>query len=236
MGNGVDHGRAGPVTATCCPHCHTPILPQRRSRGEQFHSLFYWALIIVNVVVLSWGAMMENDPAPTLEEDRDCWREHRMPRIEFITLDTPEAPREVLERDFPNLPTLPIRGGWGYDLETACIIEPPDDPDIPFDGVDVEYAFAAHRIYEELMFMHPVDDDGYEDISLQLLRQVLVQEGGRYYDVLTFQVSARPEEWPDPVRPANDAGKGRRAPLHTGEREFWFDITSFFGKYIFDEA
>lgn len=236
MGNRVDHGSAGPVTANCCPNCHTPTPPVRRSWGDLLNSLFYWALIVVNVVVLSLGAMTGNDGAPTLKEDPDCWREHRMPRIEFITLETPETPRAVLERHFPNLAPLPIRGGWGYDLETACIIEPPDDPDIPFDGVDVEYAFAAHRIYEELMFMRPVDDDGYEDISLQLLRQVLVQEGGRYYDLLTFQVSARPEEWLDLSLPASDAGKGRRAPLHTGEREFWFDITSFFGNYAFDEA
>jgi len=162
MGNRVDHGSAGPVTANCCPNCHTPMPPpQRRSRGELLHSLFYWALIVVNVVVLSWGAMTGNVPAPTLEEDLDCWSEHRMPRIEFITLETPESPREVLERDFPDLATLPVRGGWGYNLEAACIIEPPDDPDIPFDGVDVAYAFAAHRIYEELMFMRPDDDDGY---------------------------------------------------------------------------
>ena len=159
-----------------------------------------------------------------------------MPRIEFITLETPETPRAVLERDFPNLAPLPIRGGWGYDLETACIIEPPDDPDIPFDGVDVEYAFAAHRIYEELMFMRPVDDNGYEDISFQLLNQALRREGDRYYDVLTSQVSARPQEWPDPVHSTSGAENHYSASLHTGEREFWFDITGFFGKYIFDEA
>ena len=236
MGNSVDHRQAGDVPANRCPHCHASTGPRKRSWADLFNSVFYWTLIIINVVVLSWGAMTGNDPAPTLEEDRDCWREHRMPRIEFITLETPESPREVLERDFPDLAPLPIRGGWGYDLATACIIEPPDDPERPFDGVDVEYAFAAHRIYEELMYMRPVDDDGYEDISFQLLNQALRREEDRYYDVLTFQVSARPEEWPDPFRTASDAGKPPRAPLHIGEREFWFDITSFFGKYTFDEA
>jgi hypothetical protein len=65
----------------------------------------------------------------------------------------------------------------------------------------VEYAFAAHRIYEKLMLMRPVDDDGCEDVSLTVQCQVLVQEGERYYDVLTFQVSARPKQWPDPVFP-----------------------------------
>lgn len=159
-----------------------------------------------------------------------------MPKIEFITIETPETPKEVLERDFPDLPPLPIQGGWGYDMESACIIETSDDPDLPLDGVDVEYAFAEHRLYEELMFMRPLDDKGYKDISLQLLSQALRREGSRYYDVLTFQVSARPEEWPDPFRPANDAGKRHPAPLHIGEREFWFDITSFYGNYEFDEV
>lgn len=236
MGNRADHGGVAPFIPNSCPHCHAPISPQERSRGEILENVVFWALIVVNIVMLAWGAMNGSVPALGHNKDPDCWKDPGMPRIEFITLETPESPKEVLERDFPQLAPLPVRGGWGYDLETACIIEPPDDPEIPFDGVDVEYTFAAHRIYEELMFMRPIDDDGYEDISFELLRQVLVQEGGRYYDVLTFQVAARPEEWPDPVRPANDAGKRRRAPLHTGEREFWFDITRFFGKYTFDEA
>lgn len=84
-----------------------------------------------------------------------------MPRIEFIKFETPETPWEVPERDFLSPPSLPIRGGWAYDLAAACSIDPPADPEIPFDGVGVEYAFAAHRIYEELMFMRPIDDDGY---------------------------------------------------------------------------
>ena len=67
----------------------------------------------------------------------------------------------------PIWPRCPFGGGWGYNLATACIIEQPDDPEIPFDGVDVEYAFAAHRIYQELMFMRPVDDDGYPALFTQ---------------------------------------------------------------------
>lgn len=161
MGNGVDHGRDVPVVSNMCPHCHAPTAPVRRSWGDLLNSLFYWALIVVNVVVLSLGAMTGSDGTPTREEDPDCWRGHRMPRIEFIKFETPETPWEVPERDFLSPPSLPIRGGWAYDLAAACSIDPPADPEIPFDGVGVEYAFAAHRIYEELMFMRPIDDDGY---------------------------------------------------------------------------
>ena len=39
-----------------------------------------------------------------------------------------------------------------------------------------------------------------------------------------------------PFSPSTGPGKRRPAPLHTGEREFWFDITSFYGKYVFDEG
>lgn len=154
-----------------------------------------------------------------------------MPEIRFITLETEETPKEFLERDFPELAPLPIRGGWGYDLATACIIEAPDDPDIPFNGVRVEYVFAEHRVYEELMFLRG-PDDRYEDISIQRRHQRLIGEGDRYYDVLSLQVSARPVQW---TAPAGNTSKGRCAPIHTGTCEFWFDITSFFGNFVFDE-
>jgi hypothetical protein len=152
-----------------------------------------------------------------------------MALIDFITLETRESPKEVLERDFPDIAPLPIRGGWGYDQETACIIEPPADPGTPFDGVEVEYIFAEHRLYEELMFFSPIEL-GYEDISCRLLLQELISEGDRYYDVLKIEVFARPVERAEMLSSARGtARRRRRPPVHTGEREFWFDITSFFG-------
>ena len=235
MGNSVDHRETEPIPESWCPHCHASTSPRKRSWRDVFHNLFYWTLVVINIVVLVLGAMERNDPHPPCEEDPYCWSDPRMPKIEFVTLETPETPKEVLKRDFPNLPPLPIRGGWGYDMETACIIETSDDPDFPLDGVDVEYAFAAHRLYLELMFMRPLDDDGYEDIKFTRTRQTTRREGDRYFDVLTFQVSARAPEWADPFSPSTSSGKRRPAPLHTGEREFWFDITSFYGKYVFDE-
>lgn len=151
-----------------------------------------------------------------------------MPLINFVTLEVPESPKEVLERDFPDLAPLPIRGGWGYDRETACIIEPPADPDIPFDGVEVEYIFAAHRLYEELIFSSC--NGGYKDIGFKLLHQSLQCKDDRSYDVMKFQVFARPLQWADQSHPARGPRNGRRrAPIHTAEREYWFDITGFFG-------
>jgi hypothetical protein len=152
-----------------------------------------------------------------------------MALINFITLETQQSPKEVLEGDFPDIAPLPIRGGWGYNQKTACIIEPPEGPDIPFDGVAVEYIFAEHRLYEELMFFSPLEL-GYEAISWRLLLQELISEGDRYYDVLKLEVFARPVERAGLLNSARGiATRRRRPPVHSGGCEFWFDITSFFG-------
>ena len=69
------------------------------------------------------------------------------------------SPKEILAADFKSLQDgLPIRGGWGYSQEDACIIEKNDplvDPSLPFDGVGVEYVFVEKRIYEEMIIFRP---------------------------------------------------------------------------------
>ena len=70
-----------------------------------------------------------------------------MKPIDFFDLKTRETPREILEADFPRLGKLPISGGWGYGQPTACIIDKDDpcvDPNVPFDGVSIEYLFAVN--------------------------------------------------------------------------------------------
>jgi hypothetical protein len=45
-----------------------------------------------------------------------------MSEIDFFRLVTRKTPREILEADFANLRgNLPIRGGWGYTMEDACM-------------------------------------------------------------------------------------------------------------------
>ena len=68
------------------------------------------------------------------------------------------SPREVSDK-YPG-PDLPIRGGWGYTKEDACIIDKNDpiiDPDspIPFYGVGYEKIFVERRIYLELITLCP---------------------------------------------------------------------------------
>jgi hypothetical protein len=114
--------------------------------------MFYWTLIIVNIVVLVLGAMERNDPPPPCEEDPHCWSEPRMPRIEFITLETSETPREVLERDFPELAPLPIRGGWGSRLkEIGGYRKDQASPDV---SAEVEATLAEHGVYRRESVYH----------------------------------------------------------------------------------
>ena len=59
------------------------------------------------------------------------------------------SPREAMDA-FPG-PNIPVRGGWGYSAEDACIIDKNDpiiDPDgpMPFYGVGFEKIFVERRI------------------------------------------------------------------------------------------
>jgi hypothetical protein len=168
------------------------------------------------------------------------------PPISFIDLETTETPRSILEEDFPRLAPLPISGGWGYSMETACVIDKNDpalDPNLPFNGVDYEYLFAEHRLYEELIIFRPKDQQ-FAGINFRRTRQNVREHEGRHFDVMTFDVSAFREvdfdrlkalyEGPDGIEdPAFDHEKHeslRASLIHTGERTYWFDITSFYGR------
>ena len=168
-----------------------------------------------------------------------------MKEIDFFDLETRETPREILESDFPSLGKLPIKGGWGYNQGTACVIDKNDptvDPGMAFDGVSIEYVFAEYRIYEELIVFRPKGRQ-YAGIRHRILNQKLLGLDGRRYDKLTFEIQAFREEdferlkliyeGPDGVRsPSFDASgheELHNSLLHIGVREYWFDITSFFG-------
>ena len=64
------------------------------------------------------------------------------------------SPREAMDA-YPG-PNIPVRGGWGYSAEDACIIDKNDpiiDPDgpMPFYGVGFEKIFLERRIHMELI-------------------------------------------------------------------------------------
>lgn len=158
-----------------------------------------------------------------------------------------ESPREILGADFKSLRGgLPIHGGWGYTQADACIVDKNDplvDASLPFDGVGVEYVFVEKRIYEEMIIFRP-DGEKFSDIKWNLQEQNLIHDAGRHFDKLVFEITAlRDSDWED-LKAEFEGPQGYGHPDFDGEaherkrqekmvrftREFWFDITSFYGQ------
>ena len=168
--------------------------------------------------------------------------EIQAPRIQSV-----ESPREILAADFKSLGgELPIRGGWGYSLEDAVVIDK-NDPVVPsgmpFDGVEIEYVFVEKRIYEELIIFRP-PEERFAGIKWNLLKQRLTHRNGRSYDVLSCEVTAFPvRDWEE-LKAEWHGQSGYGSPgfdidAHFSKRDakairyitgYCFDTTSFFGK------
>jgi len=158
-----------------------------------------------------------------------------------------KSPREVLAADFKSLRGgLPIRGGWGYTKLDACIIDKNDplvDPALPFNGVGVEYVFVEKRIYEEMIIFR-LDGEKFSGISWNLLEQSVLHEAGRTLDKLVFEISAVPDADWEELKAEYEGPRGygtlgfdedaherrRQEKTLRFTREFWFDITSFYGQ------
>jgi hypothetical protein len=152
-----------------------------------------------------------------------------------------------LAADFKSLRGgLPIRGGWGYTKSDACIIDKNDplvDPTLPFDGVGVEYVFVEKRIYEEMIIFR-LDGEKFSGLRWNLLEQSLLHEAGRSFDKLVFEITALPENDWEELKAEFEGPQGHGIPgfdevVHERKRqekmlrftrEFWFDITSFYGQ------
>jgi hypothetical protein len=154
---------------------------------------------------------------------------------------TNESLREVLAADFAK--DVPIRGGWGYSVAEAVIIDK-NDPTVPrglpFDGVGLEYFIVEKRIYEELIVFRD-EGDRFSGIEWKLLSQRVLDHCNRTYDHLVFEVTAlRDSDWAE-LKVEWEGAEGCRSPTfdrqaHLAERErrkiryeaeFWFDISSF---------
>lgn len=155
-----------------------------------------------------------------------------------------ESPREILAADFKL--KLPVRGGWGYSQADACIIDKHDpivDPAMPFHGVGIEYTFAEYRCYEEMIIFRP-KEERLAGIRLKPREQRMVREGMRSFDRLIFTVTAfRDQDW-EQLKAAYEGPSGygklgfdpvahskwNEEKKLTFTKEFWFDITSFYGQ------
>lgn len=163
------------------------------------------------------------------------------PRLRLST-----GPRETLNEHFPKLGELPLSGGWGYDRDSAIVIDKYDpvvDSTLPFNGVAIEYLLVEKRLYEELIIQR-VEGDSYSGIEWKLNLQSLVEHEGRTYDVLEYDVTAFHDSSWDALKAEWDANSGfaddpEGAQRHQKKREalrvrfstvYWFDITSFYGQ------
>ena len=165
--------------------------------------------------------------------------------IEPPYISSRDTPREILAADFKSVGEIPIKGGWGYTLDDAVIIDKSDPvvpKGIPFDGVGIEYIFVEKRIYEELIIFRPLNDR-YSGIRWKLLSQYLNSFNGRSYDVLKFEITAlKDKDWAELKAewkgPNGNGSPGFDTKAHIEKRDskiiryvgkYYFDITSFYG-------
>ena len=153
------------------------------------------------------------------------------------------SPREAMDQ-YPG-PDLPIRGGWGYDQEDACIIDKNDpiiDPDspMPFYGVGYEKIFVERRIYMELI-TYRKEDERHSGIEWNMLGQNLTHIEDKPHDVLKYQVTgfkdadwkSLKEEWETSGPDFDRMDLRKREELKQNfEMEFWFEISSFYGDLL----
>lgn len=161
-------------------------------------------------------------------------------------------PQVLLSRKYKSQPALPIRGCWGYSEADAVVIDrshPAASNFQPFNGVEVEHIFARLRMYEELIGCRP-EGKQHAGSQIELKKQSLRGgENGRKYDVMEFDITALPLETWEALKAEWEGPNGARSPDfdhkdHFRRREaatvhyvgeYWFEISSFFGKHDDDE-
>ena len=158
-------------------------------------------------------------------------------------LYTKESPRQILFEDYKL--DLPIKGGWGYSLDDACIIDKNDEsvnPSVPFNGVAIEYIFVEKRLYEEMIIFRE-GDERFGGIRWNCDIQELIRHNDKPYDRLVFDVTAYQESVWDEITARFDAiqnekdfsqekfdelEKYRLSKIRRYRREYFFDIGSFY--------
>ena len=158
-----------------------------------------------------------------------------------IQLITKESPRQIIFEDFKI--DLPIKGGWGYAFDSACIIDKNDSTVIkgmPFDGVSIEYVFVEKRIYEEMIIFREAHEK-YAGIRWSLDKQELLFNNDKPHDKLIFNVIGFTDEvWDELTSRFEEIQKSgklelidelnayRESKAYRFTKEFYFDISSFY--------
>ncbi|MDC0183356.1 MORN repeat-containing protein [Nitrosomonadales bacterium] len=123
---------------------------------------------------------------------------------------------------------FPFEGGWGYSKDDALIINKNHanvTKGVPFYGVGFEYKFVRYRLYKELA----LNRNHYfvtESVKYNLKTQAVIRgEGGKVYDLLKFEICAEELFLNDKGEPSIQSDV-----LLCYDTEYWFEISSFFGK------
>jgi len=158
-----------------------------------------------------------------------------------LNLYTKDSPKKIILEDF-NV-DLPISGGWGYSIDTACVINKNDtylNNEIEFDAIEIEQIFVEKRIYEEMIIFRNKDEK-YSGIRWEIESQKLITLEDKKYDHLIFNVIGFTNEVWDELTSRFEAIKEneqwelmdelnayRESKSIKFKREYYFEITSFF--------
>lgn len=162
--------------------------------------------------------------------------------LKLYNLSSEYVAKDIMFNVFPYLGELPVSGGWGYSKDSAVVIEKPNN-EKSFNGVALEYEFAKHRTFLELITLRD-PDDRFSGIEFSTIKQEL-HDGvdGKKYDMLLVRISAlRDQDFEELKRiweknyQNEDFDKNAHMKKDQDlriifEREFWFEISSFYGKY-----
>lgn len=173
--------------------------------------------------------------------------------IKIDDIRTIESPREVIHHIYTYIDELPISGGWGHTKEEAVVInmnDPIVDRRVPFNGIDIEYIFAKHRTYMELITIRD-ENNRFSGIEFETIKQEMQHgENGKKYDRLVQKISALQNQDYDELKKTWESNldnvnfdreahweRDKKLRIHI-EREFWFEISSFYGKnfIVHDES
>lgn len=168
--------------------------------------------------------------------------EKQLTDFQILKNETRPALRDVIMESFKE--DLPIKGGWGYSIEDAIIIDRDDstvDKSIPFPGVAIEYNIVDKRLWQELFFFRPLSNRFF-GIQWERELQSLMSVGEKRYDFLKVKgycfldhdyISLRDEFMQRESNQEFDIKKHlekREQLMYHFTTEYYFDITSFFGK------
>ena len=166
-----------------------------------------------------------------------------MKEIKIKPIDTISSFRDTCTTYMHAKNKLPVKGGWGYTKDKAIIIDKNDSVVLDkeaFDGVQLEYELIDVRINLEFIYLQKAEES-FRNIYWKVAQQEVHHEGERIFDKLLVSITAlsfeawesRKKEWKENGhKPDFDKDwfhQKTKELTQSCQREFWFDITSFYG-------